>query len=685
MIGRTLWETARRRREEREEDGHANLQLFPPELASNDRVTLPARAVFDPSCPAPERAIPITSSRCLGFSQATRFWGNSLTIAPPNFVASFAPAGLRNVLSPKLSLRHRLFSTPPAPNASHKHQRSAPAKRKSHALEQVRESVARKLASANPAAAIAVVHQALDRSNLDNPSRFSLYEYAVASFLRCGDVMKAAMLYSRMTREGYIPSVSLRIQMHIVKLAELAVPRDVLFDTIREAFAQQAFDELALRDLLRMLVEGLQCLPEFVRQVADKYLESRGPGYTLSAETTTYLVHAYEKGTDSRDSSRLSNDPSLSPAPSPQPVSVDLSSTPYTTLLRDLAASKPSFEVYKWTLERMRADNIQPDLPFFNALLAYEVGRRNYEVVFAIYKMLMEKRSERVKPSAHTFSTIFRVLHRLASSHRYRRTHGLRVPSNIPTLRSVYQDLLTCHLEYTRPKPNKPSPTLDSTALHKALRAFLSRQDFAGAYTAVRAFRLFPAAVGQPTIATYRLVFGGILGLIRAQYPAAAARMASGLAADDIWAYRFLGLDALPSHLRATVPLDLSMVHRVLLVGADSRLSFAYFSVPDYVKPRRTLGLGDIRGLVYEEDEEDEEQRVERICNPAEFYPHGMPTPVELTALKHVPDNRTYKVAPLERVLRRAIAASTPPDGEPLAKRVSDAIAEAKREMVARS
>ncbi|KAI0829198.1 hypothetical protein BC628DRAFT_1487469 [Trametes gibbosa] len=543
----------------------------------------------------------------------------------------------------------------------------------------------RKLASANPAAAIAVVHQALDRSTLDNPSRFGLYEYAVASFLRCGDVMKAAMLYSRMTREGYIPSIPLRVQMHIVKLAELSVPTHILFHTIQEAFAQDVFDEVALRDLLRMLVEGLQTPPEFVRQVADKFVESRGPGYTLSADTTTYMVRAFERRAQSGESNRLSNDIFISSSPSLRTASVDLSSNPYTTLLRDIATSKPSFEVYKWTLERMRADNIQPDLPFFNALLAYDVGRRNYEVVFAIYKMLVEKRSESVKPSAHTFSTIFRVLHRLASSHRYRRTHKLRVPSNMPSLRSVYRDLLTCHLEYTHPKPNKPSPALDSIALHKALRAFLSRQDYAGAYTVVRAFRLFPAAVGHPTIATYRLVFGGILGLIRAQYPVAAARIASGLTPDDIWTYRFLGLDALPNHLRAIVPLDLSMVHRVLLVGADPRLSFTFFSAPDYAKPIRTLGLGDIRGLVDEEEDEDEEQRVERICDPTEFYPHGMPTPIELTALKYVPADRTYKVAPLERVLRRAIAASAPHDGEPHAKRVSDAIAQAKREMVLRS
>ncbi|KAI0352526.1 hypothetical protein OH77DRAFT_794799 [Trametes cingulata] len=495
--------------------------------------------------------------------------------------------------------------------------------------------------------------------------------------------MKAAMLFSRMTREGYIPSISLRVQMHLAKLAELSVREDMLLEPTVEAFSHDSFDETALRDVLRMLVEGLGTSSHFVREIVEQFLQTRPAEYKLSSETISYLVKTSHKEGDKEGAeywSAYSTSDSAAPG-QPRPSSNPAASAPYTTLLRELAASKPTFEIYKWTLERMRADNVQPDLSFFNALLAYESGRHNYEVVFAIYRKLMEKRSATVKPSVHTFATVFRALHRLSCSHRYRRANRIRVPPNMPSARSVYRDLLTCHLEYTEGKSNKPSPALDQTALHKALRTFMAQCDYAAAYAAVRAFRLFPQAVGQPTIVTYRLVFGGILGRIKVEFPRIVARMISRLDAESIWAYRFLGMQNLPSHLRYSIDNDLSMVHRVLLVGTDPRLSFEFISAPKYRRgqpqPEELTGLLD-------DIMEAEVERVQRISDSKEFHPHGMPTPVELTGLKPAPDGQTYSLVPLERVLRRAIVASVPQTGAPLARQMSEAISQAKDEMVVR-
>ncbi|KAI0637567.1 hypothetical protein C8Q77DRAFT_1165618 [Trametes polyzona] len=553
-------------------------------------------------------------------------------------------------------------------------------KRPKDGLDQVLESAAGKLASGNPTAAAAVVHKALDGSNLDNPSRFHLYERSIASFLRYQDVMKAAMLYSRMTREGYIPSVSLRVRMHLVKLAELAVEEEVLLDTMRKAFTQESFDEIAFRELLRMLVEGLRSSPPFIRQVVDMFIKCRDPGYTLSTDTTTYLLRAFRSGNDDAGANWWSPHASSSPSAEAQTSAVPLSpSSPYATLLQDLAASKPSFEVYKWTLERLQADNVEPDLPFFNALLAYEVGRRNYEVVFAIYTMLMERRTAAVKPTCHTFSIVFRALHRLAGSHRYRRINHVRVPPNVPSARAVFKDMLTCHLEDTT-RTNQPHSSLDAQDLHKALRVFMVQRDYAAAFAAIRAFRLFPGAVGRPTMATYRLVLGGILWRVRTQHPLIATRTVARLSSSDIWAYRFLGMDELPQHLISTLPLGLDLVHQVLLIGAEPRLSLDWIHSPNYTKPRSEF---DIPGLD-DEDAEDEHERIERISDPAEFHPYGMPTPIELAGLKPVPDDQTYGLVPLERVLRRAIAASVPPGEGALSARVSETIREAKKEMIVR-
>ncbi|KAI0655275.1 hypothetical protein C8Q70DRAFT_1057640 [Cubamyces menziesii] len=543
-------------------------------------------------------------------------------------------------------------------------------------VEQVCTSVARKLADDNPSAAAAIVHRALDRAGLSNPSRFRLFEHSVASFLRYGDVMKAAMLYSRMTREGYIPSVSLRVQMHVVKLAQLPATEDELLEIAGDACRNRTFDEAALRDLLRTLVEGLKASPRLVQQVVNRFLETREQGYKLSNDTVAYLMQVYGKAGDKETAKQWSEYTSGSPTPTTESSALDPVLHPYTTLLRDLAASKPSFSVYKWTLERMQQDNVQPDLPFFNALLSHEVAQRNYDVVFALYRLLMEKRTAAAMPQAQTFAPVFRAIHRLSCSHRYRRTHGIRVPADMPSARSVYKDMLTCHIEATRGRPSKPSPVLDATVLHRALRTFVARHDYAAAYTAVRAFRLFPHAVGAPTMATYRIVFGSLLGRIRVQFPRMAARLAAGIEPDTLWTYRFLGVGDLGARDLAQLAMDVSMVHRVLHVGTDARLSCDFIVAPAYARPQAAGHLG-----LLDDFSESESERLERLSAPREFHAHGMPSPLEFSDLKPVPEGQAYAVVPLERVLRRAIAASCPSDG-PLARQVSEEIVKAKNEMV---
>ncbi|CDO76376.1 hypothetical protein BN946_scf185011.g40 [Trametes cinnabarina] len=561
------------------------------------------------------------------------------------------------------------------PRSPHPNPKSSPSK---SSVDSICSAVAAKLAENNLSAAAAIVHQALDGSALTNTTRFQLFERSIVDFLRRGDVMRAAMLYSRMTREGYIPSIALRIQMHIVKLAELSVTEDQIFELLSEAFGNPTFDEAGLRDILRTIVEGLNASTDLVRRIVDRFLHTRGSGYKLSGGTVTFLLHVHRKAGDNQGVECWSTYASPSPRPSPpapEDAPLDPVAYPYATLLDDLTATQPSFSVYKWALDHTQAKHTKPDLPFFNALLAHEVSRRKYDVVFAIYRLLMEKRSKAVVPQAQTFAPVFRAIHRLSCSHRYRRMHGIRVPENMPSSRSVYRDMLTCHIEATNGNPRKPSPALDRTVLHRALRTFMARHDYAAAYTVVRAFWYFPSAVGLPSMATYRIVYASILGRVRTQYPQIAARLQAGLDADSVWTYRFLGMRDLPPEVQGRIALDLSMVHRVMRVGTDPRLSVKFVPAPDYTQPQteeerlRTL-LGDLSFLG------------EREIDAHEFHARGMPAPLELTGVKPVPEKQTYSVLPLERVLRRAIAAELPSTCGPLVKPVSAAIVEAKNEMV---
>ncbi|OSD01971.1 hypothetical protein PYCCODRAFT_1478131 [Trametes coccinea BRFM310] len=601
----------------------------------------------------------------------------SANIATSSIRTLLAPAIFRNAIIPRPLLNVRFSSSSAVPKPSRLNRPQPSAKPPKSPVEEICSKLAAKLADNQPAAAAAIVHRALDGRAFNNAPRFQLYERSILYLLRYGDVMRAALLYSRMTREGYIPSVALRIQMHIVKLAELSMTEDQLLEILSDAFKNPAFDEAGLQDVLHTLVEGLNVSTDLVRRIVQRFLETREPDYKLSNGTITFLLHVHRKAGDDSGAEYWSTYSSPSPRPPPSPAEEPLDPVlhPYTTLLEDLTTSQPTFSVYKWALEHTLAEDVEPDLPFFNALLAHEVSRRKYDVVFEIYRLLMAKRTAAVRPHAQTFAPIFRALHRLSCSHRYRRMHGIRVPERTPSARSVYRDMLTCHVEETHGKPNTPSPVLDRTVLHRALRTFMAQHDYAAAYTAVRAFWYFPAALGQPSMTTYRLVYGSLLGRIRLQFPHIGARLQAGLKPDNIWSYRFLGMQDLSADVQGRLCLDLSMVHRVLRVGTDPRLSVDFIAAPNYagevneVERLRSL-LGDFSFL------EDRE------IDPHEFHAHKMPAPLELAGAKAVPENQTYSVVPLERVLRRAMAASLPDTYGALVKPVSAAIVEAKEAMV---
>ncbi|KAI0759753.1 hypothetical protein BD413DRAFT_701587 [Trametes elegans] len=548
-------------------------------------------------------------------------------------------------------------------------------------VERIYNSAARRLFNSDYAAASAIVHRALDGNSLDNPSRFTLYERSISAFLRHGEVMRAAMLYSRMIREGYIPSVSLRVQLHVVKLAELSVSEDALYEVIREAFSQESFDEAALRDLLRTLIQAIKASPQFVRRIMDGFISECPPDYTLSSETATYVIRMYQKAGAEEDAKYWISYSSKLPAPEERKSGIAVLA-PYTTLLHDLAASRPSFSVYKWTLERLRAANVTPDLPFYNALLAHEIGRLNFAPAFALYRLLVERRSAVDPPTAQTFAPVFRAIRRLAGK-GFQRMRGFHAALGMgaPSARSVHRDMLTCHVEATRPlSPNRPSAALEVAVLHKAIRTFLLLKDYAGACAAVRAFHFFPGAVGAPTIGTHRLVFGALLGHIRLGMREVAHRIAAGRDPADVWAYRFIGLQNVPASRLADVPLNMSMIHRVLRFGADPRVNLDFFPAPDYEQWTTDKTYGPLSSC-----EEDEGERWERLADPQDFHPYGLPTPLEFADLKPVPEGSTYDVEPLERALRRAIAASLPPSALPLATRVSEAIVRAEAEMVPKS
>ncbi|KAM5540667.1 hypothetical protein V8D89_005698 [Ganoderma adspersum] len=483
-----------------------------------------------------------------------------------------------------------------------------------------------------------------------------------------------------MVREGYVPPLSLRTQMRVVKEAESFPSVDRLMKTMEEIFENKLFGQDALGELLRLLGDGMQASPSFIDRVIRAFLSKRDPDCQLSAHIVSYVARVYTHAGDTAGAARWSAEclPSAPQAPSDK-VS---GPSPYTTLLRDLARADPAYSVYEWSLDQMQAEHpgLVPDVAFFNALLAHEIGRGNYEAVFAMYARLMDYRTPATKPDAYTFSTIFRAIHHATSKYsgRSRRARSIKTPKNVPTPRAVYKDMLTCLAEQAReassgPRPSAPlEPALDATALHKALRTFMGQYDYAAAYNTVRLFRLHPTLVGAPTLTTYRLVVNSLAARIRVHLPLIAIRTDP----EYVWTYRFLGLGELPPSFRTRLPFDLGVIHRILYAGSYPRMNLHYIPAPDYV-----LGSED-GGHIYRNGPQDVVQRLPCTPDLELFTPHGLPTPLELVGLQPVEGDRAFGVRPLERILKRAVLASFAELDHSPGKQVSLAIAEAKAEMV---
>ena len=505
------------------------------------------------------------------------------------------------------------------------------------------------------------VHETLDKPWLTNRYRFRFYEYVVEFFLHRGEIMKASVLYARLTREGYIPTVSLRTQMRIITLAEQAPPDEVVLDAIRQAMANRSFTERALLMLLRLLGDSLRAAPQFIENVVLHFLVNQPPGYRLSARTRKYVVQAYLRLGDRDRASRWSSADFVPPLPGAGP---DFRS-PYTTLLRDLAASDPSFSQYVSALAKMRKEMpaLVPNLPFFNALLSHEVNRRNFTAVFAIYERMMALRSKTVTPDTDTYAIIFRAISRLSTSSRRRRgLHVLRPPPNMPDPRVVYRDMLTCHIEHQAAANSHISPALALPSIHAALHTFMSTRDYPAAFNVVRAFRAYPTHIDRPVLATYHAVVGDLLKRIKAELPTLPLQTEH----QRVWTYRFLGLGAVPRHWRASIPCDLSMLRRVLHMGTEPRLNLEFVHVSDF-------------------DDDAVAQHPERGVRAEvnKFIEHGIPTPLQFAEAEPVPELKPFEVAPLERLLRRAMLASIEDEVDPpYVRHVSAAIADAKADMV---
>ncbi|KAH9936861.1 uncharacterized protein BXZ73DRAFT_44959 [Epithele typhae] len=530
----------------------------------------------------------------------------------------------------------------------------------------------RKFEEEGAAAAVASLTDALDGRDgaaaMDNATRFDLCEYSLSFFLRRGEFAKASVLQLRMTREGFIPSPSLRAQFDAAELAAHNPTDNQLFAAIEHYLADKTFDEGALRRLLQFFHEGMAASLYLINRVAHAYLDTR-PGLKFSVHTISYLVRVHVRGKDTDGASRWATEQRKRPEPSQ--VHLPHLIGPYTTLLNDLAHAKPEYSAYKKVIENIQADDpsFQPDMDFFSVLLKHERLNHRFEAMFDIYERLLSMRSPAMVPHGYIFSTIWATLNLHLSYHGIKRRNkrDFRPPPNMPSVETVFQDMLVCHADQQGlykslpPVGPRPAPVFSAKTITAMLHTLVNQHDYAGMLVALRTLDLVPAADARlgplPNLHLYQLVVGSLLHRIRRQYLAAVFSPRP----QNFWACRFLGLaEAAPRAIRRHMDEDMALVYRILKMGTEKTPSLAFVDAPEFAD-----------ALAHERAQAKAELRAEQslqvhpyyheIVDEKEFHPYGLPSPLECVDGTSVPADQGFSREGLERILMRATLADFEP------------------------
>ena len=494
------------------------------------------------------------------------------------------------------------------------------------------------------------VHKKLSEEQLMNPSRHVAFEKVISLLMARRYFTEAAAVYQRMLNEGFIPSSSTNAQMLAVTLAVSSDSEDQLMAALDDIFADPKYTESRLRELLDLIAD-LDFSAQTSLTIAQRFVDSRGSHYTPSKLLLTKLVGIQARAglmDDALDNlvrSEFGDDTEASSV---------ASSYPYVAILTSIKDTQPrNTQAINMVLKHMEESGVHPNVSVFNALIAREVRQRSLYRAFALYDVLMHlSKTMPLSPDAFTFGSLFSILTKLyRPSVRTARTRHYKRPDNVTPPRQLFRDMISCHLNRSRVPPSNGSLSgvITQSILNVALRTFLSKGDYVGAFVVVRAFSTFHLKV---TAKTYYIVMRHVMNRIR--WDIKGTRRVG----ESRWADRMLGLKPQPDVWQLKV--DEAMAEKVLRFG--DRPGFDILDDPD---------------------------SAHRNISPK----YVTPTLAMMDGEEPVPPGIALDSVPLERILRRAILADTPlhpntivhpvsDDKDTPARRVSRVIAEGKDEMI---
>ncbi|KAF8892076.1 hypothetical protein BD779DRAFT_1510723 [Infundibulicybe gibba] len=476
----------------------------------------------------------------------------------------------------------------------------------------------------------AYIHKKLDihLSKRGASTPHIVYANVITLLVNSKRLEEATTVYERMLKGGFIPSTETDTQMLAVALALDANAQDAFPPELDSILVDPEYGEDRLLQLLRTLL-NLNYNPRRVVKIVKRFLETRTSGYSLGSQLGTKLAEAQARAgllEEALETIARCNDNANMPVPS----------TPYAAILVAIRNTNTwDAQAINRVLGIMKEHRVHPDISIFNILISREVRQRSLHAAFAFYNALKHiAPTTPIHPDAFTYGSLFSVLNKLYKPQTQRRSvrsRSYKLPDNVVPPRQLFADMVSAQTRI-RPGHSDPAFVITPTILNVALRAFISKHDYAGAFVIIRSFSVFRLNVSAKT---YFIVMKHIMNRIRY----------------DIGRARTPGEYLNPSGgIRLVV--DEKMVETILM----------HASMPTF-KMSGDIISGDQNG-------------------PQKYI---TPTLKMIDGDDPVPRGIEFDSIPLERLLRRTIAASVEHTNHPVnGNAISKAIADAKVEMVPR-
>ncbi len=374
----------------------------------------------------------------------------------------------------------------------------------------------------------------------DRSSRFGVYERGISTFLDHKRFKDALVLHQKMYAKGMFASSGLRAKM-LVCSSIVKAPQEQreelpsLFDELSHVVSLRSYSERRLCQLLDVMKNHPLLDSQFVSNLVDRYIDSRGSEYDMKPNTINKLIRFYSHVgcMDTAEDLVVSHQDAHN---RPRPANAG----PYTTLISELSnKGSLSSSRLESLLDKMNQSQIKVDLPLLNVLIQAAVRKENLHQAFNIYETIMRDASAHMIPDSFVFGSLFNALQRIWTS-RSPSLLRARQPPNAPTPRQLFRQMLECHVLAIQAAGPRAHPVVRVSTLNVALRLFMLSTDYAGAFVTLQTFRALDL---KPDVRSYRFVLTILSAHLKLGLQQAATDQAhpNSNSPRATWAVNFLG------------------------------------------------------------------------------------------------------------------------------------------------